>query len=181
MMPSIASRYAAKVKQVEGDIKAAFQKQREAKQVRIHHWLSIMIFTAFQIPWSQEDFERLLVNWVVACDQPFTTVEEPEFIKLLRYVHHHSDRVLKIPASQTIQRRVHEMVGDIEVAMKADFEVCFHFFTITCLTFLGRKMRPRWPYLSMHGLQATDMRSWQSWRTGLIMMASFVCGCFLVL
>ncbi|KAJ7254762.1 hypothetical protein C8J57DRAFT_1656825 [Mycena rebaudengoi] len=35
--------------------------------------------------WSQATFERLLTEWLIACDQPFQEVERPEFRKLLEY------------------------------------------------------------------------------------------------
>ncbi|KAH9015437.1 hypothetical protein EDB83DRAFT_2203680, partial [Lactarius deliciosus] len=34
-------------------------------------------------PWDQETFERLLMEWIIACDQPFNEVEKPEFVKLM--------------------------------------------------------------------------------------------------
>ncbi|KAH9008872.1 hypothetical protein EDB83DRAFT_2168691, partial [Lactarius deliciosus] len=48
-------------------IKEAFLKQRAAENP----------------PWDQERFEELLIEWVVACDQPFDEVEKPEFISLM--------------------------------------------------------------------------------------------------
>ena len=39
-----------------------------------------------QLPWDQErKFEQLLIEWVVACDQPFDEVEKPEFISMMEY------------------------------------------------------------------------------------------------
>jgi hypothetical protein len=35
--------------------------------------------------WNQEEFERLLAEWVVVCDQPFDEVDEPAFRCLLEY------------------------------------------------------------------------------------------------
>jgi hypothetical protein len=37
--------------------------------------------------WDQEKFEQLLTEWMVACDQPFEEVEQPEFRRLLEYTH----------------------------------------------------------------------------------------------
>jgi hypothetical protein len=37
--------------------------------------------------WNQQTFETLLVEWIVACDQPFEEVDCPEFQKLLEYMH----------------------------------------------------------------------------------------------
>ena len=30
-------------------------------------------------------FEKLLVEWIVACDQPFDEVEKPEFVLMMEY------------------------------------------------------------------------------------------------
>jgi hypothetical protein len=43
-----------------------------------------------------EMFKRYLVEWVVACDQPFEEVERPEFCRLLEYMHMGS-KPLNIP------------------------------------------------------------------------------------
>ncbi|KAF8463579.1 hypothetical protein JB92DRAFT_3136431 [Gautieria morchelliformis] len=40
-----------------------------------------------EVPWDQDKFKRLLVEWQVACDQPFGEVEKPEFQALLEYTH----------------------------------------------------------------------------------------------
>ncbi|SJL11777.1 uncharacterized protein ARMOST_15186 [Armillaria ostoyae] len=58
--------------------------------------------------WDQAKFERLLLEWIVACDQPFEEVERPEFHELLEYTHHTGKR-LHIPGRTTVQRRVKEM------------------------------------------------------------------------
>ncbi|KAF5345060.1 hypothetical protein D9758_010453 [Tetrapyrgos nigripes] len=70
-------------------IKEAFTKQRAA---------------ALE-PWNQERFEELLVKWLVASNQPFSEVEQVEFIELLQYVHHSGGK-LHIPKKDAIQRRV---------------------------------------------------------------------------
>ena len=38
-----------------------------------------------QLPWDQERFKQLLIEWVVSCDQPFDEVEKPEFISMMEY------------------------------------------------------------------------------------------------
>jgi hypothetical protein len=38
-----------------------------------------------QGPWSQERFETLLTNWIIATNQPFSTVDDIEFQELLMY------------------------------------------------------------------------------------------------
>ncbi|KAJ7440564.1 hypothetical protein B0H11DRAFT_1669251, partial [Mycena galericulata] len=39
---------------------------------------------------SQDVFNTLLAEYLVACDQPFDTVDKPEFIRLMEYTHHGS-------------------------------------------------------------------------------------------
>lgn len=39
----------------------------------------------YQEPWNQEKFEQLLIEWMIACDQPFDEVEKPEFIAAMSY------------------------------------------------------------------------------------------------
>jgi len=77
----------------------------------LQHWL-VLYFVELnciniyaQEPWNQEKFEQLLVKWLVACDQPFTEVEQEEFIELLQYVHH-SGGQLHIPKSDAIRQKV---------------------------------------------------------------------------
>ncbi|KAJ7429252.1 hypothetical protein B0H11DRAFT_2266386 [Mycena galericulata] len=45
---------------------------------------------------DQATFDRLLAEWIVACDQPFE-VEKPEFIRLMEYTHHGSTLDFRIP------------------------------------------------------------------------------------
>jgi hypothetical protein len=54
-------------------------------------------------PWDQEKFKDLLAKWIIATDQPFYTVDEPEFYKLLEYTHHPSLE-LKIPHHDAVKR-----------------------------------------------------------------------------
>lgn len=77
-----------------------------------------------QEPWNQAHFEELLAKWVAACDQPFTAVADPEFQDLLRYVHLHTGRVLRIPAANTIQRRILALGDEVEEKLKKQLAVC---------------------------------------------------------
>ena len=48
--------------------------------------------------------------WIVASDQPFTEVENPEFVELLNYVHRNSSgSELQILGHNSIKRRVMDM------------------------------------------------------------------------
>jgi hypothetical protein len=55
-------------------------------------------------------FEKLLTEWMVACDQPFEEVDRPEFRQLLEYTH--LGPSLKIPHRQTMKNRVMKMGED---------------------------------------------------------------------
>ncbi|KAJ7124698.1 hypothetical protein C8R46DRAFT_1250867, partial [Mycena filopes] len=44
--------------------------------------------SARQVPFDQEVFEKLLIEWMVADDQAFDLVENKEFQRLLQYTHH---------------------------------------------------------------------------------------------
>ncbi|KAK6984038.1 ribonuclease H-like domain-containing protein [Favolaschia claudopus] len=73
-------------------------------------------------PWDQATFKRLLVEWLVACDQPFSEVERPEFQDLLHYVHHR-EPALEIPSGRTVKRRVDDMLPDLVRELKSFFAV----------------------------------------------------------
>ncbi|KIL55047.1 hypothetical protein M378DRAFT_188692 [Amanita muscaria Koide BX008] len=62
-------------------------------------------------PWDQAKFERLLTEWIIACDQPFDEVEKEEFIKLMTYARHPASSV-KLPKREGIRRRVLKMGED---------------------------------------------------------------------
>ncbi|KAK7007663.1 ribonuclease H-like domain-containing protein [Favolaschia claudopus] len=61
---------------------------------------------------SQEVFNTLLAQYIVACDQPFDTVEKPEFIRLMEYTHHGSTLNFSIPGRTAITSRIMKMGED---------------------------------------------------------------------
>lgn len=62
--------------------------------------------------WDQEKFEKLLAEWIIACDQPFEEVDRAELRDLLSYAHHHSPDELHIPHRNAIQRQIMKMGED---------------------------------------------------------------------
>ena len=84
-------------------------------------------------PWEQDQFEKLLVNWIVATDQPFATVDEPEFHKLLAYAHHPSP-LLKVPHCDTVKTRIMKLGKDTVKATKLMFQVRWCLLTGNILT-----------------------------------------------
>ena len=79
-----------------------------------------------QEPWDQVKFERLLIEWLVASDQPFSEVKSPELIDLLNYVHRGA-KDLKISSCYTVKRRVMEMGEEGFKKIKLMFEVSCEF------------------------------------------------------
>jgi hypothetical protein len=84
--------------------------------------VSVTYFNTSQGPWDQGKFERLLVEWLVACDQPFQEVDRAEFRSLLEHVHHSSEK-FTIPGMSTIQRRVEKMGDELKKKLVAFFAV----------------------------------------------------------
>ncbi|KAJ7923984.1 hypothetical protein B0H13DRAFT_1602108, partial [Mycena leptocephala] len=76
-----------------------------------------------QEPWDQEHFEHLLGKFIVATDQPFTLVEEPEFGELLQYVDKHTGRVLEIPKEKSVKGKTMKMGDELEKKLTAMFAV----------------------------------------------------------
>lgn len=84
-----------------------------------------LLISAQKNNWDQAEFEKLLLEWMVACDQPFEEVERPEFRRLLEYTHLNSS--LNIPSHTTVQRRIMKMGEDTHPCM---FYPLFH--SLTC-------------------------------------------------
>lgn len=71
-------------------------------------------------PWSHTKFQDLLTKWIVASDQPFDTVENPEFQELITYIHHPAPTI-KIPGRHVIRRQAMKMGEDAIEATKKMF------------------------------------------------------------
>ncbi|KAF8874673.1 hypothetical protein BD779DRAFT_1406474, partial [Infundibulicybe gibba] len=70
--PGKVADYVKKLEATSENIARAFEKQAASAAA----------------PWDQSKFERLLAEWMVACDQPFEEVDREEFRRLLTYAHH---------------------------------------------------------------------------------------------
>jgi hypothetical protein len=89
----------------------------------LSRFLDVLSSNGFsQRPWDQKQFEELLVKWVIASDQPFEEVENPEFSELLNYVNR-SGSTLKIPSRFTVKRCVMKMSADGVKELKDTFAV----------------------------------------------------------
>jgi hypothetical protein len=112
---------------------------------------------------DQETFNRLLAEWMVACDQPFDEVEKPEFIRLMEYTHHGSTLNFKVPGRTAMRTRVMQMGVDTVEGTKKMFAVFyFPFRAAISLLINYRSSIPRSVSRSTRGLQATSTRSWPS-------------------
>ena len=74
-------------------------------------------------PWDQEKFEDMLAKWIVVTDQPFYTVDDPEFCDFVMYTHHSA--MLHIPHHNTIKKHVMKMGKDLCNVVKHMIQVCF--------------------------------------------------------
>ena len=120
--PGAMSEFLRKLESANTTIRSAFEKQVEATAVSGIFFYTYCETNISKGPWNQDKFEDLLAKWVVATDQPFYTVDEPEFRDLLMYTHHPSPN-LKIPHRDTIKRRIMTMGKDTVEATKQMFKV----------------------------------------------------------
>ncbi|KAF8144260.1 hypothetical protein K438DRAFT_1632044, partial [Mycena galopus ATCC 62051] len=72
---------------------------------------------------SQEVFNTLLAEYIVACDQPFDTVEKPEFIRLMEYTHHGSTLNFNLPGRTAIRTRIMKMGENTVAGTRQMFKV----------------------------------------------------------
>jgi hypothetical protein len=116
--------------------------------------------------WDYEKFEQLLMEWIVACDQPFDEVEKPEFIAMMNFTHHSGGR-LKIPKREGIKRRVMKMGEETIKGVCKMFKVRSHLFRLAlcCINYYGRNSRGRSPFPLTHGHLATNTPFWPSSHT----------------
>ena len=76
-------------------------------------------------PWDQDKFERLLAEWVAACDQPFEEVEKPEFIAMMEYGQ--DPTKFSLPKREGVRRRVMKLGEEMIEKTKAMFAVSLFF------------------------------------------------------
>lgn len=120
-----AKEYLGKVETATSSIMKGLERQ--AKKVQVY--LFIILFRSCyslrtQGNFEQEVFNRLLAEWIVACDQPFDEVEKPEFIRLMEYTHHGSTLNFKVPGHTAVRNRVMKMGEDTVEGTKKMFSVC---------------------------------------------------------
>ncbi|KAF5319077.1 hypothetical protein D9758_018663 [Tetrapyrgos nigripes] len=96
--PDVARSYLEQLESLSHNIKDMFAQQSSKEE-----------------PWDQDKFEDLLARWCAACNQPFTSVEDPEFRALLQYTRHPGRDDLKIPSAKSVRYRIMKMNDDIVV------------------------------------------------------------------
>ena len=96
-----------------------------------------------QGPWDQDKFEQLLTEWIVTCDQPFSEVEQPEFVKLLNYTHHATTSQLKIPQRKSIKRQVMKMGEETIKGVCEKFSVLLFALSLSILLLTAEKETQR--------------------------------------
>jgi hypothetical protein len=85
------------------------------------------MLTSLQVPFDQEIFEKLLIEWMVADDQAFDLVENKEFQRLLQYTHHPTSTIssdkLRIPGRTSVKRRILKLGEDTTEGIRKFFSV----------------------------------------------------------
>ncbi|HEV7737246.1 MAG TPA: hypothetical protein VGO47_07755 [Chlamydiales bacterium] len=109
------------LKRNEGPLMMMFEKQLP-KEVSVHPATPRQL-TSCQTckEFDPKEFERLLLRWIVACDQPFDEVEKPEFRALIRYVH--GTLTLHIPSATAVKRHVMTTGEQMQEELKAFIQV----------------------------------------------------------
>ena len=122
-----AAEYVKHLEKSSTNIVNLFNQQHQQAAVRPlpifdRNLIEIHCFVQEQ-SWDQDTFERLLSEWIVACDQPFDEVEKPEFRQLLEYTHLRPS--LHIPHRGAVKKRIMKMGEDTIEDVKKMIEV-FH-------------------------------------------------------
>ena len=73
-------------------------------------------------------FEKLLVEWIVACDQPFDEVEKPEFVSMMEY--NRDPTKFSLPKKDGMMTLGENTIEDT----KAMFVVCDYFISFGAAT-----------------------------------------------
>jgi hypothetical protein len=85
------------------------------------------LLTQLQEPWDQAKFEKLLIEWIVACDQPFDEVEKPEFVLMMEYKR--DPTKFSLPKKDGTRRRIMTLGENTIEDTKAMFAVCDSFLS----------------------------------------------------
>src|SRR4051812_16878979 len=76
--PAMAAEYLIQLEKASNSIVAAFKQQAEKTMVILPDPASHPLLNCCsQDDWDQAKFEKLLAEWIAACDQPFEEVDRP--------------------------------------------------------------------------------------------------------
>lgn len=114
------SEYLKKLEKASENIKKAFEDQQARAAVSDINFNIYISLISRQGPWT-------LTEWIVACDQPFDEVENPEFVTMMN-ITHHTGGPLKIPGRNAIKRRVMKMGEDTIDGVRDMLSVQYNFF-----------------------------------------------------
>ncbi len=111
MNAEAVAKFVTGLEKQSASIVAAFQLQLEKNKVSLaDHQLHIcpLISDSLQPMFDQDMFERLLAEWMAACDQPFMEVDRPELRKLLQYTFYHGggSKEIHIPNHTTMNTKI---------------------------------------------------------------------------
>ncbi|KAJ8456982.1 hypothetical protein ONZ45_g18499 [Pleurotus djamor] len=106
MTPESLSTFVRAQEKQSADIRDLFDKQKSKDKATF----------------KQDLFDKLLTEWIVSCDQPFTEVDRPEFRALIDYVYQTGDHKedLQIPSHTTVRTKI---MDNGEKSMKAMVEM----------------------------------------------------------
>jgi len=74
--------------------------------------------------WDQDKFERLLAEWLVTSDQPFSEVNNPAFHDLLQYTYN-CGKKLSVPNRQSVKCKIMKMGQNSVEETRKFFKVHF--------------------------------------------------------
>jgi hypothetical protein len=78
-------------------------------------------------PFDQATFERLIAEWVAACDQPFDEVEKVEYRRMMQYAARGC--TARIPSADTVKRRIQDLgsnaVQDLKMMIAVNYPAKF--------------------------------------------------------
>ncbi|KAG9226778.1 hypothetical protein CCMSSC00406_0009676 [Pleurotus cornucopiae] len=96
MNAEAVTKFVTGLEKQSASIVAAFQLQLEKNKASLAPMF------------DQEMFERLLAEWMAACDQPFMEVDRPELQKLLQYTFYHGggSKEIHIPNHTTMNTKI---------------------------------------------------------------------------
>jgi hypothetical protein len=117
-----------------------FQDQQAQAVVSDNYlYLCMQLIKSQQGPWNQEKFEKALMEWIIACDQPFDEVEKPEFIALM-IITHHTSGPFKIPKRDGIKRCVMKMGEETIEGVQEMFQVLSAFIPVCVILIIWQTL-----------------------------------------